>query len=201
MGSWMDQCQRCQGSRCCQLGQNDSFDKPCPLEQEGSAKNSEKLNQLSERENQAHLFEGQAQVVDEIYVREGREGSGDEGPDRHSRQKPAQERIRQAWELHVWRCSRQVQPEQGKDRKSRCPTGKLEREPAGLVRSQRVRKVPQPARQLAGNQGAEGGDTNARGEHEAEREWTFPLSSEAGDGRREADGPGTKGHPGQQRED
>src|ERR1700737_574160 len=105
MGPWVDQGQHCQGSSCCQLGQNDSFDKARAPEQEGSAKHSEKLNQLCERENEAQFLQGQAQVVDEIYIREGREGSGDQSPDGHRWEKSAQEGIRKAWELHPRRRS------------------------------------------------------------------------------------------------
>ena len=66
---------------------------------------------LCEGENEAQFLQGQAQVMDEIYIREGREGSGDQSPDRHRREKSAQEGIRKAWELHPRRRSRQVQPE------------------------------------------------------------------------------------------
>ena len=53
----------------------------------------------------------------------------------------------------------------GEDRNSCCATGKLEREPVASPAANgpaaSLRKVAEPARQLAGNQRAEGGKTNA----------------------------------------
>ena len=79
-------------------------------------------------------------------------------------------------------------------------TGTLKCLSSSLDGGDRVRQVAQPGGQLAGNESAERSYADTGGEHQAESEWPLLLCGQAGDGGRETDRPGTKGHAGQDSE-